>query len=233
MSEETQAPTPSDSDSVTNGSTDLSRSDTYVVSQVVQKITDEPFLFIIAVIVLLVGFASVAANLGAADFRFVIVVIALLAFFSMVGYYLLKLRAEVRGPRPINDRPENTGHEDGAPSSMPMSSPLTSPLSVSSSYTSPPPTPTSSPTTSLPHSLVEALLTCRMMRDRDTRDSIVEKLDTNIKTTIRRNSNDRVDISNIISRCQDWPHGLQQLIDAVEFYEGDTPAMRNVRALVK
>ena len=63
-----------------------------IVSQAITKIRDEPFLFVIAVIALLIGFTVVASRLGSPDLRFIVAVIALLAFTVIVGHYLMAAR---------------------------------------------------------------------------------------------------------------------------------------------
>jgi len=60
-----------------------------IVSKVVEKIKNEPFLFVIAIVALLIGLFVSAAKLGSPDLRFIIVVIALLAFVVILGYYIL------------------------------------------------------------------------------------------------------------------------------------------------
>jgi hypothetical protein len=44
-----------------------------IVSLVITKIRDEPFLFVIAVIALLIGFTVAASRLGSPDLRFIVV----------------------------------------------------------------------------------------------------------------------------------------------------------------
>ena len=61
-----------------------------LVSQVISKITSEPLLFLIAVVVLVIGFASQAA-ISSADMRFIVVVIAVLAALAIVGYYFVQV----------------------------------------------------------------------------------------------------------------------------------------------
>ena len=63
-----------------------------IVSQAITKIRDEPFLFVIAVIALLIGFTVAASRLGSPDLRFIVAVIALLAFSVIVGHYLMAAR---------------------------------------------------------------------------------------------------------------------------------------------
>jgi hypothetical protein len=60
-----------------------------IVGQVIAKIRNEPFLFVIAVVSLLIGLTTLSTKLGSPDLRFMIVVIALLAFAVILGYYIL------------------------------------------------------------------------------------------------------------------------------------------------
>jgi len=59
-----------------------------IVSQAVKKITNEPFLFVIAIVALLIGLFVLGAKLGSPDLRFIIVVVALLAFVVILGYFI-------------------------------------------------------------------------------------------------------------------------------------------------
>jgi len=59
-----------------------------IVSQAITKIEDQPFIFVIAVIVLLVILELAAAKLGSPDLSFIVHVIAVLAITAIVGYYL-------------------------------------------------------------------------------------------------------------------------------------------------
>jgi len=74
---------PSDSDKI-KGQVPYS-----IVSQAVEKIQNEPFLFVIAIVALLIGLFVSAVKLGSPDLRFIIVVVALLAFVVILGYYIL------------------------------------------------------------------------------------------------------------------------------------------------
>lgn len=68
-----------------------------MLSQIVAKIKDEPFLFVIAIVALLVGaITALAPILPSSDLRFTIVVIAFLAFVVIIGYFF---REASRGSR--------------------------------------------------------------------------------------------------------------------------------------
>ena len=76
--------------------------------------------------------------------------------------------------------------------------------------------------------LVNALLECATVRDRATRDAEVNDLRPNLRDSIPRSPVDRVDVSNIVTRCLDYPGGITELIEIVRFYEGDSLGMRQV-----
>ncbi|MGD9210639.1 MAG: hypothetical protein PVI90_07675, partial [Desulfobacteraceae bacterium] len=78
--------------------------------------------------------------------------------------------------------------------------------------------------------LIDMLLECSMMRDRQTRDSIVDELPSDIKSTIKRHSAERVDVSNIVSRCMDFKNGISSLIENLERVEGSSEAMKHLKS---
>jgi hypothetical protein len=105
-----------------------------VVSQVVTKIKDEPFLFAIAVTALLIGLTVLATGTGSSNLRFMTIVIALLALVVILGYYILavlKMRDSIgkhQKPSEVLTRREaspgittRTGLEDEAEGSVPSS----------------------------------------------------------------------------------------------------------------
>jgi hypothetical protein len=80
--------------------------------------------------------------------------------------------------------------------------------------------------------LVTALLECSAMRDRDTRNAIVDELPSEIRNTIQRHSADRVHVNNIVSRCQDFKGGISKLMIALENFEGPSLALENLKAFL-
>lgn len=68
-----------------------------VVGQVVRKIKNEPFLFVIGIAALLVGLATLGTKLGSSDFRIIVVVIASLSFLVIVGYYFRDTSSQTVG----------------------------------------------------------------------------------------------------------------------------------------
>lgn len=56
--------------------------------QVVTQIKEEPFLFVIAIAILLFGIVVFATRLNPADLRFMVVIISLLAFVAILGHFV-------------------------------------------------------------------------------------------------------------------------------------------------
>ena len=80
--------------------------------------------------------------------------------------------------------------------------------------------------------LVTALLECPAVQDRNTRNTIVNNLSTDLGTRIERGNTDQADVMNIVSRVLDYPDGLTRFLAIVRFYEGNSIPMRNVNELV-
>ena len=68
----------------------------HTLSEVVRKLRNEPFLFVVAIAVLLIGLVVLATALGSSDLRFIVLVITLLALTVIIGYYMVEVRAQVR-----------------------------------------------------------------------------------------------------------------------------------------
>lgn len=83
----------------------------------------------------------------------------------------------------------------------------------------------------LKRQLIQALLACPTIHDRHTRDTVVEELPADVKGNIRRNTADRVDVSNIVTACMNYEGGLPALIESVHFYEGNSIPRQNLDAL--
>ena len=80
--------------------------------------------------------------------------------------------------------------------------------------------------------LVDAFLGLMSVSDRITRDTVVNNLPADIRNTIARHAADRVDVFNIVDRCLDFPDGIEQLLEIVRFYEGDSIGMQKLDALL-
>jgi TIR domain/Effector-associated domain 2 len=83
--------------------------------------------------------------------------------------------------------------------------------------------------------LVDKLLACPTMRDRHTRDTVVQEL--SFASAISRHTADRVDVTNIVNTSLNYQNGLQDLIEEVGTFEKDASGndslpMRQLRAFV-
>jgi hypothetical protein len=77
-----------------------------LLSEIVARIRDQPFLFVIAIAALLVGAVVLGAKLGSSDLRFVITVIALLAVIVIAGYYVREGMRMTAGTRKVGEPEE-------------------------------------------------------------------------------------------------------------------------------
>jgi len=80
--------------------------------------------------------------------------------------------------------------------------------------------------------LVQALLACPTMAARHSRDTVINELPEHVKSNIQRNSSDRVDLMNLITTCLNYPGSLEELIEIVRFYEGESSSMQKVDQLL-
>jgi hypothetical protein len=81
-------------------------------------------------------------------------------------------------------------------------------------------------------SLVDALLACPTIRDRHTRDTVVDNLSGDIRNNIQRSSADRVDVMNIVTTVLNYQDGLVELVEVVRTFEGDSLPMRDLDRLL-
>ncbi len=80
--------------------------------------------------------------------------------------------------------------------------------------------------------LVDALLACSNINSQDNRAEIVNRVSDDIKYNIKRMSNDRMDVKNIVETCLNYPNGLQELVSTLEYYEGSSLPMQKVKRLI-
>ena len=102
---------------------------------------------------------------------------------------------------------EGLGHSADVGGSVPSSVP-------------PSPSPKAPLSAGVKRQLIQSLLACPTIGDRHTRDTVVEELPADVRNNIRRNTADRVDVSNIVTACMNYEGGLLALIESVRFYEG-------------
>lgn len=82
----------------TNGGNDTASD---LVSEIIAKISYQPFLFAIAIAALLIGLVVRGSTLGSPNFRFFVVTIAFLATLVIVGYFVI---AALESTRPARKR---------------------------------------------------------------------------------------------------------------------------------
>lgn len=81
--------------------------------------------------------------------------------------------------------------------------------------------------------VVDALLSCDSMSDRNSRNAVVNELRSDIKSSIRRNNADRIDVVNIVSRCLDFPDGINELVSILRVFEGESIGMQYVERVIQ
>jgi len=81
--------------------------------------------------------------------------------------------------------------------------------------------------------LVNALLECDIMKSPGKRDTVVNQLRSDIRDTVQRDTNARVDVLNIVGRCGDFPGGMDELVGIVRVLEGPSKGMRRVDEVLK
>ena len=81
--------------------------------------------------------------------------------------------------------------------------------------------------------LVNKLIACPTMKDRHARDIVVLQLSDQIARSIARHAVDVVDVTNIVSTCTNFSGGIQELVEVVGFFEGDSIPMQQLRAFLQ
>jgi hypothetical protein len=80
---------------------------------------------------------------------------------------------------------------------------------------------------------IDALLKCESMRDRQTRNAIVDALISDIRDMIQRHPSNRVDVYNIVSRCMDFGNGINDLTTILRCFEGKSLCMQHIEKLLE
>ncbi|MCP4107251.1 MAG: hypothetical protein GY749_17200 [Desulfobacteraceae bacterium] len=80
--------------------------------------------------------------------------------------------------------------------------------------------------------LVDALLSCASMSLQDSRNTVVNELRPDIKSSIMRSSADRIDVVNIVNRCLNFPDGISELVSILRTFERGSIGMKNVNGVV-
>lgn len=75
-----------------------------LLSQVVAKIKDEPFLFVIAIVALIIGLVVLGTGLGSSMMWFTISIIAILAAAVIAGYYIREGQKMIDESKPVTEQ---------------------------------------------------------------------------------------------------------------------------------
>jgi hypothetical protein len=78
--------------------------------------------------------------------------------------------------------------------------------------------------------LVNRLLACSTIQNRDSREVVLSLLNTHISNAIPRHAVSRIEVTNIVMTCSNYSSGIQELIDIVGFFEGDSTPMQQLRS---
>ncbi|MBP1468311.1 hypothetical protein EYB53_021550 [Candidatus Chloroploca sp. M-50] len=74
--------------------------------------------------------------------------------------------------------------------------------------------------------LIGLLCACDAIADQGTRELIVRQLRDGIRHNITRHPAMKADVANIVQRCLQFPGGLEELVQAIYGFEGDSFRMQ-------
>ncbi len=80
--------------------------------------------------------------------------------------------------------------------------------------------------------IVNKMLASLTMRERNRRDTVVSCLRLEIANSIARNDATNIDVFNILKACLNYSGGLRELVEIIQFFEGDTIPFRALQAEV-
>jgi hypothetical protein len=76
--------------------------------------------------------------------------------------------------------------------------------------------------------LVKALLKCQAVSNPEFRNALISDLPDGIKNNFNRSPLDRLEVTNLVTRCVDMQNGIETLIDVLRNYEDSSEPMRQV-----
>ena len=80
--------------------------------------------------------------------------------------------------------------------------------------------------------LVELLLVIPSIADRSRLATVINQLSPQIKTNVAYSEVNRVYVFNIVDTCLQYPTGMQDLRDILQFFEGDTIPMQRFKEVL-
>jgi hypothetical protein len=81
--------------------------------------------------------------------------------------------------------------------------------------------------------LVDALLNCECLKTPQSRDQVITALPGAIGSRINRHPSSKQDVLSMVNTCLQFPAGLENLLDVVESFEGDSLPWRKVQAVLR
>jgi hypothetical protein len=80
--------------------------------------------------------------------------------------------------------------------------------------------------------LIAALLACPTIANRNSRDTLLSQLRPEISNRTVDNNRTDIHVLNIIDTSMSYPGGLEEFIDTLRFFEGDSASMNQVDAVL-
>ena len=81
--------------------------------------------------------------------------------------------------------------------------------------------------------LVEALLNCECLKTPQSRDQVITALPGAIGSRINRHPSSKQDVLSMVNTCLQFPAGLENLLEIVESFEGDSLPWRKVQTVLR
>jgi hypothetical protein len=81
------------------------------------------------------------------------------------------------------------------------------------------------------YAVTNALLACPCMETKEKRTDVIRELG-DLRHDIKRRNDNRSDVKNILECCLKYENGLQTLMQAIRFYEGDSLPLKNLQAII-
>lgn len=81
--------------------------------------------------------------------------------------------------------------------------------------------------------LVQYLLAIASIANRTSRATVIEQLPAGIKTKIAYSEVDKIHVFNIVKTCLEYPNGMEELRDRLQFFEGGSIPMQQFKECLK
>ena len=81
--------------------------------------------------------------------------------------------------------------------------------------------------------LVERLLKCAAISNRAQREVVLDLLPAELTQRIIRGNTDITDVLQIVKKCTEYDGGIEELVKATRFIDGNTRSVRAVVAFLK